>query len=229
MAVVDVSNPAAPHVVASVTDLATMNGAYRIRVRGNFAYVSGSSVATVAAIDISDPLSPREVAHVTDTTDLNKTTGLDLDPTGTYLIASSPWLTSQANQVFAPYSTTADTGSMSVITLDPSPIGATIASEPANPTTQTSAAFTFSTTDAISSVLCSLDGAPLGFCTSATTQTVHGSGAGAHTFTVQAADAAGNTNFGELFVDDPVVQQAPVSTARAGDLGDRAARPGAIG
>ena len=54
---VDVSTPSSPQVVGSVTNTA-LNGAYRIRLHGNFAYVSGSSAAAIAAVDISDPTHP---------------------------------------------------------------------------------------------------------------------------------------------------------------------------
>ncbi len=205
--VVDVSNPASPHVAATVTDSATLDGAYRIRLRGNFAYVSGVYAATVTAIDISNPLVPRETGHLTDTTHLNRTTGLDVDSTGTYAVANSPYLSSQSNSIYPPY--TPLTGTISVIRLDPTPIGVSITAKPANPTTQTAASFTFARTDAVSSVSCALDGAPLGFCTSVTTQVYSGLSPGAHTFTVQATDAAGNVASASY---SWTIQQAPVNT-----------------
>ena len=87
------------------------------------------------------------------------------------------------------------TGSFSGIDLDPVPIAVTIAaaSKPANATTQTSAAFTFSTNDAVASVRCRLDGAPFSLCTSPTSQTFASLAPDSHTFVVQATDAAGNT------------------------------------
>ncbi len=205
--VLDVSNPASPHVAATVTDSATLDGAYRIRLRGNFAYVSGVYAATVTAIDISDPLNPREAGHLTSTAHLNRTTGLDVDSTGTYVVANSPYLSTQSNSIYPPYA--ALTGTVSVIRLDPTLIGVSISANPPNPTTQTGASFTFAPTDAVSTLSCSLDGAPLGPCTTATTQVYSGLAAGTHTFTVKAADAAGNVSSASY---SWTIQQAPANT-----------------
>lgn len=197
--VIDISNPAKPAVVGSITGASALSGAYRLRVHGNFAYVSGSNSASVAAIDISDPANPRLVGSVTDPAHLNRTTGLDVDPTGHYVLASSPYLQGQTQPFYPPFPPAAGaptlTGTASVITLDPAPIAVTIApgSVPANPTNQTSASFSFSTTDAISSVACNLDAAGFGLCTTPTTQVYGSLKPGRHTFTVQATDAAGAT------------------------------------
>ncbi len=213
IAVVDVSNPANPQIKASVTDSATLNGAYRIRVSGNFAYVSGVYAATVDAIDISNPLVPREAGHLTDTTHLNRTTGLDVDPTAKYVVASSPYLSSQSNPTYPPFAPAAGapaaTGTLSVVQLDRTPISVSITAKPANPTTQTSASFTFASADSVATLACGLDGAPLGSCTSATTQVYSGLAPGPHTFTVQTADAAGNPASASYTW---TVQAAPVNT-----------------
>ena len=198
LAVVDVHNPSAPVVVGSVTNSTWLNGAYRVRVRGNFAYVSGSSASSVAAVDISDPTNPRFAGGYSSGANLNHTTGLDLDSSGRFLIATSPFLATESQATFPPYplqqgGPTA-TGTVSVIDLDPSPIAVTIAasSEPANPTVLTSASFTFSVSDPVSTVQCQLDGAPLGPCSSPGGQAYSSLAVGSHTFTVQATDAAGN-------------------------------------
>jgi hypothetical protein len=199
LTVVNVSSPAAPKVVASLVN-ESLNGAYRVRVRGDFAYVSASSAADVAVVDISNPLSPRLVATVASSTDLNRTTGLDLDSSGAYLVASSPFLSSQEQTIYPPYALQAGgptlTGTLSAITLDPEPIEAAISagSEPANPTTQTSANFGFSVNDAVAAVQCRLDGGPWTHCTTPTSQSYTGLGEGLHSFQVQATDSAGNTN-----------------------------------
>jgi hypothetical protein len=199
LTVIDISNPLAPTVVGSLAD-GRLNAAYRIRVSGDFAYLSASTAQTVAAIDISDPAAPRLAGLVDDPVHLNKTTGLDLESTssGEYVAAVSPYQSGQPNTTTPPYPGTSspptDTGTLSVIQLDPNPIQVTIASEPANPTTQTSAAFTFSVNDDVSAVQCQLDGAPLAPCTSATTANYSALSAGSHTFTVQATDASGNTS-----------------------------------
>jgi hypothetical protein len=79
-----------------------------------------------------------------------------------------------------------------VIDLDPAPIAVTIGAEPPNPSNQTSANFSFSVNDNVSTVRCKLDGGAFGLCTTPTTQSYTGLTNGSHTFTVQATDAAGN-------------------------------------
>jgi hypothetical protein len=190
--VLDISNPSSPLVVASLTDN-SLSGAYRIRLRGNFAYISASNVSTIAAIDISDPGSPRIVGSVQDAGHLYTTTGLDINSSGTYVIASSPRLSTESGSIYPPFPN--NTGTVSTIQLDPNPISVAIdpASEPPSTTTQTSANFTFSVNDTVSAVACELDGAGFGPCTSPTTQQYGPLGLGSHTFMVQATDAAGNT------------------------------------
>ncbi len=199
LTVVDISVPSSPVVVGTLVSSA-LNGGYRIRVYGNFAYVSASSGNDVAIVDISNPLLPRLAASYTDTAHLHKTTGLDVDPTRHYLIASSPLLSTQSQPVYPPYALQSGgptiTGTVSAITLDPVPIGVSIApsSEPSKSTAQTSASFSFSTTDAVASVVCQLDGGSVGPCSPSATSMQYGAlTAGSHTFVVQATDAAGNT------------------------------------
>ncbi len=199
LTVVDRSNPADPRVVASLAST-SLNGAYRIRVRGDFAYVSAFSGADVAVLDISNPLSPRLVAALADSTHLNKTSGLDLDASGGYLVASSPFLSGQTQPLYPPFALQSGgptlTGTVSVLTLDPAPIAVSIApeSQPANPTATTSAAFDFSVNDAVSAVECELDGGAWLPCTTPTSQGYGELDGGSHTFTVQATDSAGNTS-----------------------------------
>ena len=198
LAVVDVHNPTTPVIAGSVTNSTWLNGAYRVRVRGNFAYVSGNSANAVAAVDISDPTNPRFAGGYSSGASLSHTTGLDLDSTGRFLIATSPFLATESQAIYPPYPLQGGptaTGTVSVIDLDPSPIAVTIApsSEPANPTVLSSASFTFSVSDPVSTVQCQLDRAPFGPCSSSTSQAYSSLGVGSHTFTVQATDAAGNT------------------------------------
>jgi hypothetical protein len=209
LAVVDISNPANPTLVTTLTDPTNLKGTYRLRLRGNFIYASAVNVATVSAIDISNPTSPRLAGSITDTTHLNRTTGLDVDPTGKYVVANSPYLASQSNQTYPPFTT--NTGTISVVSLDPQPIGLTIApgSEPPNSTTQTSAQFTFSTTDVVASTACQLDGGAAGPCTTAFSQSYSSLPPGAHTFTVTATDAAGSTASASY---SWTIQQAPANT-----------------
>ncbi len=198
LTVLDVSNPASPRVVASLAS-ATLNGAYRIRLRGDFAYVSDSAAASVAAVDVSEPLSPRLAGSLSSSAHLHKTTGLDIDPTGTYAITASPFLSTQSQPLYPPYALQPGgptlTGTVSVITLDPTPISVSIAaaSEPENPTAQTQANFTFTTSDAIAAVQCRLEEGAWLPCTTPASQSYSGLTAGPHAFHVQATDAAGHT------------------------------------
>jgi hypothetical protein len=80
---------------------------------------------------------------------------------------------------------------------DPTPPETTIDSHPANPTSSTSAAFTFSGTDNLTpagSLIfeCQLDGA--GFNACASPKNYSGLSLGSHTFEVQAIDGAGNVD-----------------------------------
>jgi hypothetical protein len=75
---------------------------------------------------------------------------------------------------------------------DTTPPETTIDSGPAASTSSTSATFTFSSSESGSTFECSLDGGPFAGCTSGLT---HNSLAiGAHSFSVRAVDAAGNTD-----------------------------------
>jgi hypothetical protein len=197
VAVVDVHNPASPVIVGTVTNSTYLNGAYRIRAFGNFVYVAATYAGAVSAIDVSDPTAPRFAGGYQSSAVLNRAPGLDIDPTGRYVIAVSPFLSTDPQPIYPPYPFDPGgptlTGTVAVVALDPVPITVTIApsSEPPNPTTQTSANFTFSTSDAVASVRCRLDSAASGLCTSATTQAYPSLTPGSHTFTVAATDAAG--------------------------------------
>jgi hypothetical protein len=120
LAVVNVANPARPKVVGFLKSSA-LSGAYRIRLHGHLAYVSAVYAATVAAVDISNPTNPVLAAWLTDTVHLNRTTGLDVDPTGRYVVASSPYLATQGQPLYPPFppapGSTPLTGTISAITL----------------------------------------------------------------------------------------------------------------
>jgi hypothetical protein len=192
LAVVDISTPSLAHVVGAVNSPAqSLNGAYRVKVRGDFAYVSASSANGVAGVDISDPLNPRLVFGLVDPSHLHKSTGLDISASG-QLIASSPYLSTESAPLYPPFSNL--TGTISDITLDPSPIAVTIApsSEPPAVTGQNTANFAFSANDSVASMRCSIDGAPAGLCTTPTSQQYGLLPNASHTFSVQATDAAGN-------------------------------------
>ena len=194
LAILDISHPQAPTVVGTLGS-SLLNNAYRIRVRGSFAYLAAKNSSSVVAVDVSDPKHPRLAGYLQDAGHLFSTSGLDVDTSGRYVVANSPELSTESglNGVYPPFTPT--TGTISVIDMIPNPIGVTIApaSEPANPTTQTSASFSFATTDDVSTVACARDTASFSACTSPTTQTYSGLSIGSHTFTVQTTDAAGHT------------------------------------
>jgi len=193
---VDVSNPASPRVIGS-TKSTLLAGAYRVRVRGDFAYIAAVSAHAVDMIDISDPTHPRLAFGLTDANHLWHTTGVDLGPASTDVIATSPFLQTQSNILYPPFPNQggpANTGTVNAISLIPSPIAVQIAtsSEPPLVSLQNSANFAFSANDTVSTPRCQLDGGPFGLCTSATTMSYTGLPLGPHTFAVQAIDAAGN-------------------------------------
>ncbi len=203
LTVVDISNPLAPKVVGVGVSSPLLNNAYRVRLQGDFAYLTGKNAASLGAVDISNPRVPRLTATVTDTTHLNSLIGVDVEstPSGAYAIVSSPFLSSQGNHTYPPYpapgngTSAGGTGTVSAIQLDPTPISVAIVpgSEPTNPTTSTSASFTFGPSDQVYSVQCSLDSAAFGPCSSAISMSYSSLSPGPHTFTVQVTDASGNT------------------------------------
>jgi hypothetical protein len=122
LTVLDISK-SAPKIVGSVQS-AALNQAYRLRVRGNFVYVSSSHADAITIVDVSNPASPTVAATVHDSAHLHRTTGLDIALTGRYLIASSPSLLSENPPIFPPF--TMPTGTVSAIDLDPSAVSVNI-------------------------------------------------------------------------------------------------------
>ena len=188
--VLNISNPASPTFVRSLSN-ASLSGAYRVRVSGPFAYVSGSSAAAMNVIDIADPANPFVAWSHASTTQFEHTTGVAIDAPGGEMIGSSPYQPGQTNPVYPPFGTL--TGSVTPITLDPVPVGVTIAptSEPPSGTASTSADFQFQPTDTVEAMECSIDGGALSACGSQTAQSYAGLGTGSHTFTVEGIDASG--------------------------------------
>lgn len=200
VAVVDVQDPTAPQVVATVTDPTWLDGAYRIKASGDFAFVSAAYANAVAVIDVSNPAAPRVAGGVQSDARLNRTTGLDLGPGAATVIATSPLLSTETQTNYPPFplqlgGPTA-TGTVSSLLLDPVALRVTIPSteRPRSSTTSTDATFGFVTTDDVSALRCSLDSAPLAPCDSATTQSYSGLSLGQHTFTVEATDPAGDVS-----------------------------------
>jgi hypothetical protein len=196
--VVDIADPANPKLVGTVRN-PVLSGAYRIRLHGKFAYISAVYAASVSAIDITDPTHPVLAAPIQDSAHLFATTGLDVDPTGKFVVASSFFLPSQDEPLYPPFPPAPGsptlTGTIATITLDPVAIAVklTKSSEPALQTTRTSATFRFSVSDKVASVQCKLDRTPVQSCTGVTTRRYARLKRGSHTFTVQATNAAGRT------------------------------------
>ena len=102
IAVVNISNPKSPQVVGALNSN-RLNGAYRIRVRGSLAYVAASAADDVAVVDLSDPTTPRLAGYYLDTSRLWHTTGIDVDSTGRYAIATSPFLSVEKQASYPVY------------------------------------------------------------------------------------------------------------------------------
>jgi hypothetical protein len=101
----------------------------------------------------------------------------------------------------------------------------TITASPANPTSQTTASFSFNSSTAVSTFGCKLDSGASAACTSP--QSYAGLAAGSHAFTVTATDPAGNVSTpapfnwmimaaGGLVISTPLALDK--STVIAGDI-----------
>jgi len=195
LAVVDVSDPTNPHVVGSLASPA-LNAAYRIRIRAHSVFVSAEDSASVSQLDVSDPSAPSLTSSVTSPAHLNSTLGLDIDPTGHFLVASSPALPSETDALFPPFPLQPGgatvTGTVTVLNLDPIAVTIAPTSKPRDPTTSTRASFAFSTNDPVASILCSLDGRRFGPCTTPRSQRYSSLHIGRHTFTVLSGDPDGS-------------------------------------
>ena len=171
--VLDVHNPTLPTIAGSVASPA-LSGAYRIRLRSNFAYVAATYAPAMSVLDISDPTKPRVAGSFQSASLLNRTVGIDIDPTAQYAISTSPWLSTETRTLYPPFpfqpGGPSATGTLSAIQLDPLPIGVTISSKPPSITTSPTATFSFAANDDVSTVRCQLDGAPPTLCGSATGQ-----------------------------------------------------------
>ena len=113
----------------------------------------------MSVIDISQPTKPVIVWSDTDQAHFWRTTGLSFDPANDYLVASSPYMQTETAPLYPPFPT--NTGTISVITLEPAPISVTISplSEPLLVTSSTVASFQFATNNQLETVECALDGA----------------------------------------------------------------------
>ena len=193
LTIYDISTPTNPTLTGSLSDPPVLGGAYRIRVSGSFAYISALGQAAVAAIDVSDPSNPRLSDFVQDPAHLTSTSGLALSSTGRYVVASSPRLATETQANYPPFNS--NTGTISLIDLVPNAIQASVDPTLAPPsiTGDTTASFSFTVNDTVSTVRCSLDGAAFGPCSAPNLANYSSLLAGSHTFQVQATDAQGNT------------------------------------
>jgi hypothetical protein len=209
LAVVDISNPANPQILGDANS-SWLNGAYRVRVLGSFAYVSADYAEAAAVVDVSNPSAPRLAAGLYDPNHFYSTTGVAVDATGHTMLLTSPRLSTQSGTGYPPWP--AATGTLSTLTLDPQPIAVPLvkSSEPPNPTTQTSASFSFSPDDMVEASSCQLDGGAFTPCQSYNSQQYSGLAPGSHTFVVEATDAAGNVASSSYTW---TIDAAPVDTA----------------
>jgi hypothetical protein len=99
-------------------------------------------------------------------------------------------------------------------TIDQAPPATTIITGPSNPTSSTSATFTFNSSEGGSTFECSLDGAAFAACTSP--RSYSGLTEGGHTFEVRATDAAGNTDASPATHSWTIDVTAPETTITAG-------------
>lgn len=113
LAIVNITNPASMSVVSTFSN-SILSNAYTVRLNGSVAYVAAAnSAGTVAEIDVSNPASPRLAGSVQDSAHLFSATGLSVDSTGNYLVATSPRLSTDPAQKYPPFTDT--TGTISVI------------------------------------------------------------------------------------------------------------------
>jgi hypothetical protein len=201
LTIVNVADPASPSIAGTLNN-SFLVGAYRIQVSGPFAYLVGFGSKTVSVVDVSNPAAPILDAGLLNSNDFFDATGLALDATNQHLIVTSPLLASQQFALYPPFPVgfpsgpppgPPETGTVSVLTLDPQPtaVSITASSEPAAVTTGTSASFQFQTSNDVVTMRCKLDGAAFGLCTTPSSQQYSGLAVGSHTFTVEAIDASG--------------------------------------
>ena len=231
VAVVDVSNPANPHVVGSVVNSTWLNGAYRIRLRGNFAYVSGGEREHRRGRRHLRPDQLRaSPAATTSAAALNRTTGLDLDSSGRYVIATSPYLSTRAEpDVYPPYPFQPGgptiTGTISSIDLDPAPDlgrrsrGSSRAGEPDD--ADLGDVRLLGQRRGLDRPLRARRRAVRSVHERRRRQSYSSLGVGSHTFTVQAIDPAGNTVDATATLDGQLRQGG-----RSDDAGPRQLQPG---
>lgn len=126
--VVDIANPVAPQVVGTVNALG-LSGGYRVRVLGNMAYVASHNKDAVTNIDVTVPADPIVITSAVSSVDLSAASGLDLmNISGNqYIVASSPFLSSESNYTYPPYPSPGNTaqtnnGTISALVLEAPPV-----------------------------------------------------------------------------------------------------------
>jgi hypothetical protein len=201
LTVVNVSNPAAPAFATELTNT-ELKGAYRVAIHDTTAYVAADAANAITVIDVSNPLTPSILASVGDGSRLNHTSGLDFALAGRYVIASSPFLSTEAQPAVPPFpypypvadggspsTSDTNTGTISVLDMDPNPVAVHITSPAAGASYKPGQSVT-------AAYACT----PGGLFAIATCQGPVASGAkvdtkspGKHTFTVTGTDQDGQT------------------------------------
>jgi hypothetical protein len=185
-------------------------GTHTFAVRATDAAGNTGPVATYSwAIDLtppsvaidthpSDPTSSTNASFAFSANEAGSTFECGLDG-GSYTACTSPQAYSglaEGTHTFAvlPTDAAGNTGTAATFgwTVDATAPQTTIDSGPSNPTTATTASFTFSASTSPASFECSLDGGAFGVCTSPKSYSALGDGA--HVFAVRAVDAAGNVD-----------------------------------
>ncbi|MES2225280.1 MAG: hypothetical protein V4480_00535 [Patescibacteria group bacterium] len=64
--VISIANPTAPAVVGTTSSLTNLNGAFYIKISGNYAFVTATGSDRLTVVDISNPTAPAVVASLSD-------------------------------------------------------------------------------------------------------------------------------------------------------------------
>jgi hypothetical protein len=228
LAVVDISNPTSPRVAGVVTS-SRLNSAYRVRVSGHFAYVAADRADAISVIDVSAPAHPVLAATVQSKTHLYRTTGLDIAQGGRYIIATSPYLSTEGPNIGSyppvpgqPGGPPA-TGTISVIDTDPGPVGIHLSAPSAGGVyakgIRVAAAYTCTPSGPVALTSCS-GTVPIG-------ARIDTRKLGRHAFTVRGADQFGQTGATTItytVIPDPVLSHVSQSARVWRERGRRSHR-----
>ncbi len=202
---VDITNPAAPVVLTSLTskaDLYKTTGLDLMNLAGSEYVVASSPFLSTESSTANPAYPPYPNSGAGSPTATGTISAIQLDPVADTAIVAIHSEPSTGGQPF---------------------------------TTSTSANFIFATADVVSAVACSLDGAPFGPCTSETTADYSNLDLGNHTFSMRATDGAGNESVASYAwtIEDaavntalPVVTGSPASNGSGGSTGSSGSTTG---